>query len=442
MLGKTLRRLVCSAIFVAACLPCTAAVLDDLAAPRPYKMARISSNDKTGGNSDGLQTNRIRAGETRVLAQINGPGQIVHFWMTAFGPEDLDLLRDVILRIYWDGEKTPSVESPMGEFFGLGHGRYYTYESLPMAIGNNKGMNCFFPMPFRKGARITVQNLGGAEISDFYYCVDYQVHQKPKTNLLYFHAQYRQEKPILTHDSYTILDAGGRGHYVGCFLYARQNEPHWWGEGDDLIYVDGNAKLTLKGTGTEDYFCHSWGFGNNTSAMRFGAPLGQDDWVIGSEFSVYRFHLEDAIPFDKSIKVMMEHGYEETNDRSDDFSSVAYWYQAEPHAAFPRIAPPRERRSTASRMDAMLKEKRFDEYRKWWTQIGSRTPSKWMKANAEFNIANSYALEGDSGKAIKALQAFHDTHPGPDTDPFKSWRERAAERIAELGGEVKSGEGR
>ncbi|MDO8683832.1 MAG: DUF2961 domain-containing protein [Armatimonadota bacterium] len=429
------RFLILAALVIGTASYAAGGMLDDLAAPRAYKMKRISSNDKTGANSDGFQTDRIQAGETRILADIKGPGEIAHFWVTLFGSKDLDLLRDVVVRMYWDGEKTPSVEAPLGEFFGLGHGKYYNYESLPLVIGNKKGMNCFFPMPYRKGAKITVQNLTAKQISDFYFYVDYKVFDAPKNDLLYFHAQYRQEKPVLTHDSYTILDAKGRGHYVGCFLYARQNEPLWWGEGDDMIYIDGAEEAVMKGTGTEDYFCHSWGFGNNTSTMRFGAPLGQDNWDVGSEFSVYRFHIEDAIPFTKSIKVMMEHGYEETNDRSDDFSSVAYWYQTEPHAKFPTLPTPSDRRPMANKIAAMMKEKRFDDYRAWWAEIKDRTPSKWMKLNAEFNIANSYSLEGNPSKTMEALQAFQNALTGQTKNPFKSWSNRVVQRIKELSGE-------
>ena len=417
-----------AAAVLLACPALAGDVMSGLASPRNYSSARVSSNDPTGANNDGTQTNKIKAGETRTIANISGPGQVAHFWITTFGP--IDLLRDVILRIYWDGEAAPSVECPLGEFFGLGHGKYYTFDSLPMAIGNDKGLNCFFPMPFRKSARFTIQNLGKAAISDFYFYIDYQKFKAPRKDLLYFHAQYRQEKPVLTHGNYTILDARGRGHYVGCFFYARQNHDGWWGEGDDMIFIDGAKDAQLKGTGTEDYFCHSWGFANNTYTSRFGAPFSQSNWKQGDMFSVYRFHLEDAIAFTKSIRVTMEHGYEKTNDRSDDFSSVAYWYQTEPHAAFPRLAQPAERRSMAEQLKALLDAKRFDDYRARLGVIRDRTPDTWMRPWAELNMANSYARQGDNATAIRELQKLYDSNPG------KTWKDSAAAKIKEFGGEL------
>jgi len=423
------RLLTCLAILIGM-VPCgSATVLDDLAVPRSYRSARISSYDRSGGNADGTQVGQIQPGETRTIADINGPGNIAHIWITTFGPEGLDLLRDVIVRMYWDGEKTPSVEAPLGEFFGLGHGRYYTYESAPLAIGNNKGLNCFFPMPFRKSAKITVENLGKSAISDFYYFVDYQIFKTPRKDLLYFHAQYRQAKPILTPENYTILDASGRGQYVGCFMYVRTNEPGWWGEGDDMIYIDGDKQPTLHGTGAEDYFCHSWGFAVNTYTMRFGAPLSQKDWREDGEYAVYRFHLEDAIAFAKSIKVTIEHAYGGTNDRSDDYSSVAYWYQAEPHAAFPVLPPPSDRRSTAERLKALLDAKRFDEYRKLQTEIKDEAGTTWVKRNAAFSIADSYAVEGNMAKAIEEFKKQLEANPG------RGWNEKLAARLKELGAE-------
>ena len=429
MVGKLLKLAACLALLIGVAASVSATVPDNLAAPRSYRSARISSYDKTGGNNDGTQASQIQPGETRTIAEINGPGNIAHIWITTFGPAELDLLRDVIVRIYWDGEKTPSVEAPLGEFFGLGHGRYYTYESLPLAIGNNKGLNCFFPMPFKKSARITVQNLGKSAISDFYYYVDYQIFKAPRNDLLYFHAQYRQAKPILSPENYTILQASGRGHYVGCFLYVRANEPGWWGEGDDMIYIDGDKEPTLHGTGAEDYFCHSWGFAVNTSTMRFGAPLSQEHWEEGGEYSVYRFHIEDAIAFTKSIRVTIEHAYGGTNDRSDDYSSVAYWYQAEPHAPFPVLPSPSERRPTADRLKALLDAKRFDDYRKVQTQIKDEAGTTWVKRSAAFNIADSYAIEGNTAKAIEEFRKQLAASPG------RGWNEKIAARLKELGAE-------
>ena len=398
-----------------------ATVLDDLDSARSYHSARISSYDRTGGNADGGQGNGIKPGETRTIAEIKGPGRIVHIWVT------MGSFRDAILRMYWDDENQPSVEVPMGEFFGLGHGRNYTYESLPLAIGNDAGLNCFFPMPFTKSARITVENVGTANIGSLYYYVDYQTFDAPMADRLCFHAQYRQEKPVLTPDNYTILKATGRGHYAGVFMFVRQNEPGWFGEGDDMIYIDGAKEPALHGTGTEDYFCHAWGFAPKAWTARFGVPFSENANAEGSQYSIYRFHLEDAVAFSTSIDVTIEHGH--ANNRSDDYSSVAYWYQTEPHADFPKLPPPAERLATAERAQAMLDQKRFGDYRKLQEEIKERAVSASIKEGAEFNIGMSRALDEGGEKGVQSLLNFM----GPF--PWWNWIPKARAVVKQLGGD-------
>lgn len=402
--------------------------LDGLDLPHNYRAARISSYDVTGANNDGSQSKPVMPGELRTIAQINGPGKIVHIWFTLFAGEGMDLMRDTVLRIYWDGEKTPSVEVPIGEFFGLGHGKYYTFDSFPIEIGNNKGLNCFWPMPFKKSAKVTVENLGKGPITDFYYFVDYQIMDKPNPDTLYFHAQYRQAKPILTRENYTFLDAAGRGHYVGCFLYVRANEGGWWGEGDDTFYVDGAVQPTLHGTGVEDYFCHSWGFAKDTSALRFGSPL-TGPWAEGGENAVYRFHIEDPIPFRKSLRFTMEHAYGGYNDRADDWSSVAYWYQTEPHAPFPKLPSAEQRRSMAERLDLYLKENRLTDYRNLLSEVMTHSTSGRIRDNAAAKLVDSYKSTGDSAKAVESLLLY----AGPF--PFGASRDTIVNRIKEVGGD-------
>jgi hypothetical protein len=402
--------------------PAMSAVLDDLDSARSYRAARVSSYDRTGGNADGSQANPLKPGETRVMADMLGPGRIAHIWVTTDGG-----LEDLILRMYWDGEKTPSVEAPIGEFFGLGHGRHYTFVSLPIAIGNDVGLNCYFPMPFNKRARITIENVGRDAVMAFYYYIDYQKLKAPVAKKLYFHAQYRQEHPVLSSGNYTILRAVGRGHYVGCFFFVQQNEPGWFGEGDDMIYVDGEKQPSLHGTGTEDYFCHAWGFAKQASADRFGVAFSEHPSDGGRKYSVYRFHLEDAITFTKSINVTIEHGH--ANDHSDDFSSVAYWYQTEPHSPFLPLASPFDRLSSAERGQVMLQEKRFEEYRRWQSEIKQRTTSPYVKGLASFNIAKCIAVEQGPEKGIQALIDCI----GPF--PTQIWSEKVAAEIKQLGGD-------
>ncbi|MDO8586067.1 MAG: DUF2961 domain-containing protein [Armatimonadota bacterium] len=401
----------------------SASILTDLPGAKSYRSARISSYDKRGGNADGSQGNPLKPGQIRTMAEIKGPGQIAHIWITKGGVD----IRDIIIRMYWDGENTPSVECPLGEFFGLGHGKYYTFESLPFAIGNDAGLNCFFPMPFKKSAKVTVQNVGSSNLDMFYYYIDYQVFDAPRNDLLYFHAQYRQEKPVLSSGNYVILDAAGRGHFVGCFLFCRQNEPGWFGEGDDMIYIDGAKQPTLNGTGTEDYFCHAWGFAKGASTARFGVWSEKPFEDMG-DYSVYRFHLEDAIAFKKSIRVTIEHGH--ANNRSDDFSSIAYWYQTEPHSAFPKLAAPFDRRSSEERGKTLLKEKKFAEYREAQTQVARRTHSDYVRQTAEFNIADSRAAEVGGQAGVDALLDLLGPFPNPDI------AKRVAERVKELGGDA------
>lgn len=415
-------------LLIIAAIPSYASVLDDLAAPRSYHNGRISSYDKSGGNNDGSQSERVKAGEIRTIAKIDGPGKITHFWFTMFAGQNMDLLRDVILRMYWDGEKTPSVEVPIGEFFGLGHGKYYTFSSLPIEIGNDKGLNCFFPMPFRKSAKVTIENQGKEEIGDFYYYVDYVTYDKPDLEPLYFHAQYRQGKPVLTRDNYTILDAKGRGHYVGCFLFARSNEGGWWGEGDDMIYIDGAKEPTLHGTGVEDYFCHSWGFAKDTYALRFGAPL-TGSWSEGGENAVYRFHIEDPIAFKTSFKMTMEHAYGGHNDRADDWSTVAYWYQTEPHAAFPTLPPPDRRRSMAEQLKMYSDWNRLGDYRALLSKVLEDSTSGHVRRTTGNQLFESYKSAGDTQKAIETLLRL--AGPFPDN----ATAEATAAKIKELGGD-------
>ena len=309
-----------------------------------FKAARISSYDPSGGNADGRHDWPIQTGETREIANIQGAGAIVHLWFTV-ASKDTNHLKNLVLRMYWDRENTPSVETPLGDFFGLGHAQYYQYSSAPIQIGVDKGLNCFWRMPYRMGARITVSNDGPLPVSAFYYYIDYQVHDGPARDAGYFHAQYRQAYPCPKGSNYIFLDAIGSGHYVGCNLSVHNRAAGWWGEGDDMIYIDGAEKPTLHGTGSEDYFCGGWCYGESSanpfSTPYFGNPLNHGSHTQNALWNVYRYHILDPVPFTKSIRVTIEHGH--ANNRSDDFSSVAYWYQVEPHTPFPQLPKSQER---------------------------------------------------------------------------------------------------
>jgi hypothetical protein len=337
------KRLLCSTLLVTlVCGYASAAAtstLGNLPDLKNFKAQRQSSADPSGGNSDGRQDKPIQPGETREMAKIDGAGAITHIWVT-IASGDKEHLRNLVLRMYWDGETNPSVEAPIGDFFGQGNGKYYQYTSLPLQMGTTNGMNSFWRMPFGKGARVTVTNEGPRKVDAFYYYVDYQQYRSLSRKIGRFHAQYHQTYPCVPGENYVILDAKGKGHYVGTNLSIHLRADGWWGEGDDMIYVDGEPKPSLQGTGSEDYFCGAWCYGAAFSDMYLGCPQ-RGEHKTNAFWNVYRYHIEDPIPFTKSIRVTIEHGH--ANDRSDDFSSVAYWYQAEPHAPFPALPPANDR---------------------------------------------------------------------------------------------------
>ena len=324
-----------------------------LAQPHFYLQKRVSSYDRTGGNED---YRAIAPGETLTVMDESGPGIITHIWFT-FASDEAYHLKKLVLRMYWDGEATPSVEAPIGDFFGLGLGEYFTFDSLPLSAAPNHAVNCFFPMPFQKHARITIENQGKMKLDALYYNIDYQAYPQPlQTDILYFHAQYRQTSPNkgLTGDwtnnddpkqndrknltgegNYVWMEATGRGQFVGVTMSVLQNQDYWWGEGDDMFFIDGEKTPSINGTGSEDYFLGAYDFGGKAFSYAFyGAPVVGEE-KAGSRSSVYRFHLDSPITFSKSIRATIEHGH--ANGRSDNYFSVAYWYQTEPHAPFPTL---------------------------------------------------------------------------------------------------------
>lgn len=330
---------------------------------RRYISKRASSWDRTGGNDDRLC---IQPGQTVELADIKGAGCISHIWCTIAGEEEF-LLRKVILRMFWDGEEKPSVEVPVGDFFGVGHGTTCNFWSLPLTASpqDGRGFNCFFPMPFAEGSRIEVSNECTTHGLWFYYYIDYESYNRLEDNQGRFHSQWRRENPcegidekglseeefafggtnLNGKDNYVILEAKGWGHYIGCNLnihnLRQTNKWNWYGEGDDMIFIDGKTfPPALHGTGTEDYFNMAYCPSQQYSSPYHGLILpGGSNW--SSKITLYRFHIEDPICFQKSIKVTIEHGH--ANRRSDDYSSTAYWYQAEPHLVFPSLPSMEER---------------------------------------------------------------------------------------------------
>ncbi|MGH9588587.1 MAG: glycoside hydrolase family 172 protein [Acidobacteriaceae bacterium] len=331
----------------------------DLTQQQTYTPRRASSTDPTGANAD---ARRVAPGETYTVLDVDGPGTVAHIWFTIADSEPYSLKR-IVLRMYWDGETNPSVEAPIGDFFGLGLGEYHSWQSEMLSVGNNNSLNCFFPMPFAHHARITVTNEGEQPILALYYNIDYRTYSHPlPAGTLYFHAEYNQAQPnhgwtdnwktngdslvnnktnLDGKDNYVWMEAKGHGQYVGVTMSVLQNQDMWWGEGDDMFFIDGSKTPQIDGTGSEDYFLGAWDFGGHPfSYQLYGAPIvGRE--LAGSRSSVYRFHLAQPIPFQKSFRATIEHGH--ANARSDNFYSVAYWYQAEPHQPLPPLPPVEQR---------------------------------------------------------------------------------------------------
>lgn len=388
--------------------------LGELARIRNVTTRRVSSWDQTGGNMD---FRVVPPGETITLADVAGAGCINHIWCTHACEQD-DYLRRIVLRARWDDEPDYSIEVPLGDFFGMGHAQTVNFSSLPlqMSPADGRGFNCWFPMPFGSRAEFFLTNEADVPMN-FYYYIDYELHDAIPDDMGRFHAQWRRENPttgvaaeampelveetralfqgssspfgevpdavmenlafafggrnIGGAGNYVILDAEGTGHYVGCNLNfhnlrageevawpaergwpvtqaeSKASTPeerlaffgrfNWYGEGDDMIFIDGEEwPPSLHGTGTEDYFNTAY-----CPAVKYDSPYhgltlpGGPNW--SGKSSYYRFHIEDPIHFRKSIKVTIEHGH--NNNRPDDLSSTAYWYQLEPHKPFPPLPP-------------------------------------------------------------------------------------------------------
>jgi hypothetical protein len=319
-----------------------------------YTWHLVSSAESTGGNAD-FRT--VTPGQTLTIFDVDGPAVLSHLWFTISDSEPYHLKR-IVLRIYWDGEESPSVETPIGDFFGLGLGESFNWHSEMLSVGSRNAMNSFFPMPFQKHARITITNEGKMAVTSLYYNIEYRSYPHPlPAGTLYFHAEYRQAQPnhgwtnqwyangdplvnyrrnLDGKDNYVWMEATGRGQFVGVTMSILQNQDGWWGEGDPMFFIDDPDKPVIpSGTGSEDYFLGAWDFGGAPFAYPlYGAPLvGRE--LAGERWSVYRFHLDSPITFTKYFKATIEHGH--ANDRSDNFYSVAYWYQTEPHKPFPPL---------------------------------------------------------------------------------------------------------
>jgi hypothetical protein len=317
--------------------------LDGLERLKNFESRRSSSSapDWRNGNGDARP---IKPGDTLTIGELKGPGVITHIWFT-IAHEAKFYSRLLTLRMYWDGEQHPSVECPIGDFFGIGHGVDQPFMSLPIRVtSNGRARNCYWPMPFRKSARITVTNESDKPCRALYYYIDWQKHPSLPRDTAYFHAMYRQEHPCVMGRNYLLADIVGRGHYVGTIQSVYHSSPGWYGEGDDFFFIDGEKEPTLRGTGTEDYFCDAWGFREQDGPF-YGTPLWEGG-KTGARGTAYRFHIPDPVVFKKSLRAEIEHKGSQTFpdgtkngfiERDDLMSSVALWYQVEPHKPWPAL---------------------------------------------------------------------------------------------------------
>ncbi len=380
----------------AACLLCSgvcwANFLADLAKPHDGRSMRATSTAKIGrdGKPDpnGLpdpNSNRdnsnVAPGQRKILLDAKGPGVITHIWMTFLGPEPQGWAKngsanhqEMLLRMYWDGRQRPAVEAPVGDFFANSFGKRSEVISLPVIVEDADSYNCFWHMPFRKSARIEIVNQSEKQISLLYYNIDWIKKESLSKDTPYFYAQYRQEYPAEKGKDYVMLDTKGKGHYVGTVLSVRTRSPSWFGEGDEKIYIDGEEKASIWGTGTEDYFLSAWGL-KRTSTPYFGVPYFDQWGIVGSHTSAYRWHINDPIVFNKGIKVTLEHfGWiapdenpqyrsHSWNEREDDYSSVAFWYQTGEPTFMARAPHARERTlPSLERLTVLARDFTGDKY--------------------------------------------------------------------------------
>ncbi|MBD3182202.1 DUF2961 domain-containing protein [Candidatus Poribacteria bacterium] len=366
----------------------TQGLLSSLTRFKKAKSLRASSWDVSGRNGDAWG---IKPGETKVLADIKGPGCINHIWMTQGRG-----YRNVVIKMFWDDEENPSVLCPLGDFFGLGHEIVNSYDSILFSAStraNNKfnsgcALNSYVQMPFNKSARIELTNEGEEPHGQYFY-IDYELYDEPLDDALYFHTQFRRENPfngwgheiivntpesnivntekLAWTNNYLILEAEGKGHYIGCNLSVTNFQGTWWGEGDDMIWVDGYKwPPDLHGTGSEDYLNQAWGMQDN--AFRHNGSSIHEANTGGYQTS-YVHHLENPVRFQKEIKVTIEHGH--GNHLRNEMASVAYWYQTEPHKPF-GIVPVEQRKPVMK-----------DEDGKWVMDESAKTPPAALEVNDE-----------------------------------------------------------
>lgn len=345
--------------------------LQSRAANAENKSAEVGAGGRTGNGRKGSPCiSPLKSGETYTLLDAHGPGVVRHIWCT-IPPGNIQHMRNTIIRMYWDGQNHPSVEVPLGDFFGVSHGRQCNLVSELLGMQTAKGFNCWIPMPFKESALITVENDSDSDVPLFFYQIDFTLGDQLDEDTGYFHAQFRRLNPCPIHEDFVILDGvKGKGVYLGTVLGVRSlYRDAWWGEGEFKFFIDGDKEFpTICGTGVEDYMGSAWGLEEITT-LHQGAPLVDNENGL---YSIYRFHTRDPIYFQRDLKLtvqQMAYGSEERArshfgnaftgypaagppsgndfcyfDVSDDYCSTAYWFQTLPTMPFP-VLPNKQQRS-------------------------------------------------------------------------------------------------
>ncbi|MBN2508417.1 MAG: DUF2961 domain-containing protein [Verrucomicrobia bacterium] len=388
-----------------------AQTLESIIHPQTGRSMRVSS----GNAIDNSDSDKLAMGESKTIGVLQGPGKIVHLWMT---PSSMDIRygRALVLRIYWDGADVPSVEVPLGDFFAVGNGMQANVTSLPVKVSSyGRGYNCYWQMPFKTQARIVLANESDKAPASCYYQLDWIRLDQPMEPTLYFHARYHQEYPPKKGEPYTVFQGEGRGHYVGTVLSSQNGIGHWFGEGDDMFWIDGEAQSSLQGTGTEDYFNEAWNMRVHSSLYN-GCTVFEPR-APDARVSAYRWHIADPILFRKSLKFQIErrgflmdsrgHVVSSSGSRPDYWSSVSYWYQdavAKPWCPFPpyqeRVNPevvlhlPQVVQTIRHSPQAALEVRPYNRatYTKPWFRVRNDAPGAWIEIPFRIEQPGRYSM--------------------------------------------------
>ncbi|MBN1123397.1 MAG: DUF2961 domain-containing protein [Sedimentisphaerales bacterium] len=385
--------------------------LESITLPQSGRSMRASS----GNPFDNADSEKFSIGESKTIALLKGPGKIAHIWLIPYSM-DIRYPRAMVLRIYWDGASVPSVETPVGDFFAVGNGMQATVNSLPVKVSSyGRGLNCYWQMPFKKEAKITLTNESNKENASCYYQIDWVKYDRKVEPIMYFHARYHQEYPPEYGKPYTVFMGKGKGHYVGTVLSSQNGMGHWFGEGDDFFYIDGENTPSIVGTGTEDYFNEAWNMRVHSSL--FTGCTVFEPRAPDARVTAYRWHIPDPILFNQSLKFEIERrGFvmdsqgeiiSQSGYRPDFWSSVSYWYQetiAEPWCEFPayqdRVNPeivlhlPKVVDTIRHSKDVELKVNPYNRatYTKPWFQVKNETIGAWIEIPFQITDKGKYSM--------------------------------------------------